>query len=229
MLELSYHSFLMLLHRPFIRFPSSSVGRIPISAEHSVWSLKHAIMIAQIISQVSAESDVLSFVHETMRLLWDATVTLLAFAMAHPFCPHTPSAHAALQKALNTFDVLATKKSDLARRAARTTRKVLAHMDSIVSGFQTGSLSTPSNTSPHPVNGSHSGGQPQKSLTSSSAPAQHAADRASTMPPTYTFTMDLDSLDLFSGSDVLSDQVVDPLALLNEYISLDDQPLEALD
>ncbi|KAH0333661.1 hypothetical protein KCU81_g9786, partial [Aureobasidium melanogenum] len=234
MLELSYHSSLMILHRPFIRFPFSSVGRIPISAEHSVWSLKHAIIITQIISQISTESDVLSFVHETTRLLWDATVTLLAFAMAHPFCPHTPSAHAALQTALVTFDVLATKKSDLAHKAARTTHKVLAHMDSIVSGFQTGSQSTPSNTTLRFVNGSDSGEQLQKSVPLPSVAAQHDGDRALTMPPTYTSTMDLKALDLFSGFEVLSDQVVDPTAmslppLVDEYITFDGQLLGALE
>ena len=33
MLELSYHDFLMIFHRTFIRFPSRFVGRIPISSE----------------------------------------------------------------------------------------------------------------------------------------------------------------------------------------------------
>ncbi|KAG9949311.1 hypothetical protein KCU85_g4312, partial [Aureobasidium melanogenum] len=234
MLELSYHSSLMILHRPFIRFSSSSVGRILISAEHSVWSLKHAIIVTQIISQILTESDVLSFVHETTRLLWDATVTLLAFTMAHPFCPHTPSAHAALQTALVTFDVLATKKSDLAHKAARTTHKVLAHIDSIVSGLQTGSQSTPPTKNLRFVNGSDSGGQLQKSVPLPSVAAQHDGDRALTMPPTYTSTIDLEALDLFSGFEVLSDQVVDPsaislLPLVDEYITFDGQLLGALE
>ncbi|KAH0344175.1 hypothetical protein KCU83_g8450, partial [Aureobasidium melanogenum] len=229
MLELSYHDFLMILHRPFIRFPSSSIGRIPISAEHSVWSLSHAIIITQIISQISTESDVLSFVHETTRILWDATVTLLAFAMAHPFCPHSPSAHAALQIALSTFDVLATSNSDLALKAAETTRKVLVHMGSIVSGFQAGSLSAPSNATLRIVNGSDE--QPQKSLTLSSVAANHDEGYDSTMPPTYTSTMDLDALDLFSRLDeVLSDQIMassamSPPPLVDEPLTFDSQLL----
>ncbi|KAG9664052.1 hypothetical protein KCU64_g930, partial [Aureobasidium melanogenum] len=229
MLELSYHDFLMILHRPFIRFPSSSIGRIPISAEHSVWSLSHAIIITQIISQISTESDVLSFVHETTRILWDATVTLLAFAMAHPFCPHSPSAHAALQIALSTFDVLATSNSDLALKAAETTRKVLVHMGSIASGFQAGSLSAPSNATLRIVNGSDE--QPQKSLTLSSVAANHDEGYDSTMPPTYTSTTDLDALDLFSGLDeVLSDQrmassAMSPPPLVDEPLMFDSQLL----
>ncbi|KAH0023085.1 hypothetical protein KCU78_g5532, partial [Aureobasidium melanogenum] len=233
MLELSYHNLLMVLHRPFIRFPSSSVGRIPISAEHSVWSLNHAIVITQIIRQVLTESDVLSFVHETTRILWDATVTLLAFAMAHPFCPHSPSAHAALQNALATFDVLAGRNSHAAYRAAETTRKVLAHMASIVSGFHTGSLSTPSNATLGSVNGSDE--QPQKPLTLSSGAANHDEDCAFTMPPTYTSTMDLDALNLFSGLDeVLSNQMMDPSPmslppLVDEPLTVDGQLLRVFE
>ncbi|KAH0199613.1 hypothetical protein KCU99_g6922, partial [Aureobasidium melanogenum] len=233
LLELSYHNFLMILHRPFIRFPSSSVGRIPVSAEHSVWSLNHAIITTQIIRQVSTESDVLSFVHETTRLLWDATVTLLAFAMAHPFCPHSPSAHAALQNALATFDLLAGRNSHAAYRAAETTRKILAHMDSVISGFQTGSLSTSSNANSRFVNGSN--GQRYKSLDLSSGAANHDEDCAFTMPSTYTSTMDLDALNLFSGLDeVLSDQTVDPsamslLPLIDEPHTVDGQLLEVFD
>ncbi|KAH0383177.1 MFS general substrate transporter, partial [Aureobasidium melanogenum] len=233
LLELSNHNFLMILHRPFIRFPSSSVGRIPVSAEHSVWSLNHAIITTQIIRQVSTESDVLSFVHETTRLLWDATVTLLAFAMAHPFCPHSPSAHAALQNALATFDVLAECNSHPAYRAAETTRKILAHMDSVVSGFQTGSLSTSSNATLRFVNGSN--GQRHKSLDLSSGAANHDEDCAFTMPSTYTSTMDLDALNLFSGLDeVFSDQTVDPsamslLPLIDEPHTVDGQLLGVFD
>ncbi|KAG9664130.1 MFS general substrate transporter, partial [Aureobasidium melanogenum] len=230
MLELSYHNFLMILHRSFIRFPSSSVGRIPISAEHSVWSLNHAIITVQIISQVLTESDVLSFVHETTRILWDATVTLLAFAMAHPFCPHSPSAHVALQKALSTFDVLIERNFHSAYRAAETTRKVLAHMNSIVSGFRTGSLSTPSNATLEPANDSD--GQPHGSFALSSIAANHAEGFASSMSPTALYTVDLDALNLFSGiNDDLSNQLLNPSAmsvppLMNESLAFDGQLLE---
>lgn len=217
MLELSYHDFLMIFHRPFIRFPSSSVGRIPISSEHSVWSLNHAIIITQIISQILTESDVLSFIHETTRILWDATVTLLAFVTAHPFCPHSPSAHAALQKAVSAFDVLGTRSSDAANRATETTRTVLVYIESIAGGFRAGSSSAAFYASQRSADGSNA--QRQTSLHFASGPANHDERLASDMLPDTTSMMDMEALDLFSGlDDNLGNQLLDP-----SYMSI--QPL----
>lgn len=207
MLELSYHDFLMIFHRTFIRFPSRFVGRIPISSEHSVWSLNYAIIITQIISQVLTESDVLSFVHETTRILWDATATLLAFVMAHPFCPHSPSAHAALQNAVSAFDVLGTRSSDAADRAAETTRTVLVHIDSIVEGFRAGSSSAATNATPRSTDSRDA--QRQKSSLVS-FPANHDERCASSMISETMSTMDMESLDMFFGlDDVLRNQLLD--------------------
>jgi hypothetical protein len=64
MLKLLYHTFLMLLYRPIIRFPTSTIGRILISSEYSVWSLNYAVITTNIIHQVLTESDVLGFVQE---------------------------------------------------------------------------------------------------------------------------------------------------------------------
>ncbi|KAK5999694.1 hypothetical protein QM012_005100 [Aureobasidium pullulans] len=220
MLELSYHNFLMILYRPFIRFPTSSVGRIPISAEHSVSCLSHAIVTTHIISQVLIESDVLTLVHESVRILWDTTVTLLAFALAHPCCPHSPSARAALQKALSTFDALGSSNIDAARNAAETTRKVLAHIDSAFGSFGTESVSASSIATPRSVVSGNPQGQ--RSLILPSVAANHDARCAFSTAFTTTSPMDLENLDLLSGLDEdLRNQLLDPM-----YMSIPppDQP-----
>ncbi|KAI7482014.1 hypothetical protein KC351_g6034 [Hortaea werneckii] len=210
MLELSYHTFLMLLHRPMIRFPTGTMGRIPVSSEHSVWSLNHAVMTTNIIHQVLTESDVLGFVQDATAFQWDAVVTMLAFALGHPFCPHTPSAHGALRKAITSFETLGTSNCVSALQRAESTRAVMASIESISSDLSTGSstassLVTPTGSKdtslqidvvPHAVASAVSGNAERFGTPAVSFPSESA--------------MDMSNFDLLNGLDyILTDQDLD--------------------
>ena len=136
LLELLYHSLTMCLYRPFIRFPSSSTVALQISVDHSVSCLSHAIVTTNILHQVLSGGDILNGWHQAYQSQWDATLSILGFGIAHPVCPHAPSARRAIHTAIANFDLLAAKNCSIATSAGAVTRNLLDKIDLFASGFR---------------------------------------------------------------------------------------------
>lgn len=168
LLELLYHNLTMSLHRPFIRFPSSSTPAFQISLDHSVSCLSHAIVTTSILHQVLTEGDILNGWQQAYQFQWDAALSILGFGLAHPLCPHSPSARGAIHTAIANFDTLAANHCALATSAGAVTRNILDKIDVFASGFRN-KLTSSDHSSP-PV---QSGPPSRKSLASSPPVPQH--------------------------------------------------------
>lgn len=178
LLELLYHSLVISLYRPFIRFPPEAGSMTALSREHSVSCLKHAIMITEIIGQVTAENGVLSFIHSTYNLQWDAMVVITGFALGHLLCPHTSSARKAIKLAIRNFHSLAENNLGGATTAENITRNLYECIEALA-----GRLRVDSSTAPHPRS------SPQSTTNTSSA-VQADLSLASTRQNTPSATAD---------------------------------------
>ncbi len=136
LLELLYHNLTMSLHRPFIRFPSTSTAAIKMSMDHSVSCLSHAIVTTNILHQVLTEGDILNGWQQAYQFQWDAALSILGFGLAHPLCRHSPSARRAIHTALANFDMLAANHCAIATSAGAVTRNILEKIDLLASGFR---------------------------------------------------------------------------------------------
>lgn len=136
LLELLYHDLTMSLHRPFIRFPSSSIAAAHMSVDHSVSCLSHAIVTTSILHQVLTEGDILNGWQQAYQSQWDAALSILGFGLAHPVCPHSPSARRAIHTAIANFDMLAANNCCIATSAGAVTRNLLDKIDLFASGFR---------------------------------------------------------------------------------------------
>lgn len=135
LLELLYHNLTMSLHRPFIRFPSTSVAAFQTSMDHSVSCLSHAIVTTSILNQVLNEGDLLNGWHQAYQFQWDAALSILGFGLAHPVCPHSLSARRAIHTAIANLDTLAANNCSIASNAGAVTRSLLDKIDLVASGF----------------------------------------------------------------------------------------------
>lgn len=136
LLELLYHNLTMSLHRPFIRFPSSSIAAFQMSVDHSVSCLSHAIVTTSILHQVLTEGDILNGWQQAYQSQWDAALSILGFGLAHPVCPHSPSARRAIHTAIANFDMLAANNCSIATSAGAVTRNLLHKIDLFAGGFR---------------------------------------------------------------------------------------------
>ena len=141
LLELFYHNLAMSLRRPFIRFPPGSSAAFQISVDHSVSCLSHAIITTDML-QVLTEVDVLNGWQQAYQSQWDAVLSMLGFGLAHPVCPHSPSARKAVHTAMANFATLADKNCSIAARAGAVTRNLLGKIDLYASGFRNKSTSS---------------------------------------------------------------------------------------
>lgn len=136
LLELLYHNLTMSLHRPFIRFGSGSNAASQISVDHSVSCLSHAIITTNILHQVLTEVDILNGWQQAYQSQWDAALSILGFGLAHPVCPHSPSARRAIHAALANFATLAANNCSIATLTGAVTRNLLGKIDLYASGFR---------------------------------------------------------------------------------------------
>lgn len=168
LLELLYHNLTMSLHRPFIRFPSSSIPAFQLSVDHGVSCLSHAIATTSILHQVLTESNILNGWQQAYQFQWDAALSILGFGLAHPLCRHSPSARRAIHTAIANFDTLAANHCALATSAGAVTRNVLDKIDVFASRFRD-KLTSSDRSSPSVQPGPPS----QNSLTSAPPVPQH--------------------------------------------------------
>ena len=117
LLELTYHQLMMSLYRPFITFTQVQSSSIPLSNSNSISSLNHAIVITNMIFQVSKSTDVLNGWYDIYRFQWNATLTIVGFILANPMCPPTPTARRTLNSAIKVFEGL---RNSCLRRVCRS-------------------------------------------------------------------------------------------------------------
>ncbi|CAF9938135.1 MAG: hypothetical protein ALECFALPRED_007555 [Alectoria fallacina] len=168
LLELLYHNLTMSLHRPFIRFPSSSIAAFQKSMDHGVSCLSHAIITTSILHQVLNEGDSLNGWQQAYQSQWDAALSILGFGLAHPVCPHSPSARRAIHTAIANFDTLAANNCSIATSAGAVMRSLLDKIDRFASGFR-----DKVTQSEHSSPSFQSGPPPRKSPVNSPPVPQH--------------------------------------------------------
>ena len=168
LLELLYHNLTMSLHRPFIRFPSGPVTVFQTSVDRSVSCLSHAIVTTSILNQALTEGDLLNGWQQALQYQWDATLSMLGFGLAHPVCPHSPSARRAIHTSIANFDTLGANKCSFATNAGAVTRNLLEKIDLFASSFR--NKPTPSDHSSPFI---HSKASSQKTPVSSPLVPQH--------------------------------------------------------
>ena len=142
LLELLYHNLTMSLRRPFTRFTPASNAAFQISVDHSVSCLNHAIITTDILHQVLTEVDILNGWQQAYQSQWDAALSMLGFGLAHPVCPHSPSARRAVHTAMANFATLANNNSSIAALAGAVTRNLLGKIDLHAIGFRKKSTSS---------------------------------------------------------------------------------------
>lgn len=211
LLELLYHNLAMSLRRPFIHFASSSSAAFQISLDHSVSCLSHAIITTDILHQVLTEVDILNGWQQAYQSQWDAVLSMLGFGLAHPVCPHSPSARKAIHTAMANFATLADNNCSTAVRAGAVTRHLLCKIDLYASGFRKKSTSSdhspPSFRSPRVPQ--HLRASPQKQalqLTQSQVPFPPLQNRPATSmsSPSFGGLNNLSAAPAFSASTEFS-------------------------
>lgn len=144
-LELFYHKILMDLCRFFIYFSPSTEINTPFTETHATSCVNHAITMTSIIHQVLTETDVINGWYDAYYLQWDATLSMLGFAFAHPLNPLTPTTFKMLDVAVLTFDIFGTKFS-AATLAADLTRELKSSAVQLSERNASGSLITASSS-----------------------------------------------------------------------------------
>ncbi|KAI9705157.1 MAG: hypothetical protein M1820_005304 [Bogoriella megaspora] len=115
LLELHYHNVYTLIQRPFIRLRSArsndASGMITIADSqqphvelHIASALHHANMIVDTTFAVYSSSDVLYGWPEVLQLLWNATLTIMAYAYANSLSSMVPRALQSLTRAQVVFE-----------------------------------------------------------------------------------------------------------------------------
>ncbi len=84
--------------------------------------------MAIIIHDICSLSDVLFGLREILHPLWNATMTVFAFAIAKPFCWRSLGARQSIHKALAVFEVFATTET-FAAQAKEITQLLVLKLD----------------------------------------------------------------------------------------------------
>ena len=137
LLELYYHTLCINLHRPFITFSSSPEVHCPNTESHATAAVKHAITLTNITHQILMESDLLNAWLEVFQWQWNATVTIVGFALACPLSPSTQAARKAIDKSREVFEMFQEGYA-VAGSAARITTDLVGRVDALLGRFGTG-------------------------------------------------------------------------------------------
>lgn len=142
-LELQYYHTSLILHRPFICFPSHLSPHTPrrslMADAHAVTCLRSAITLIRILHATFSDSDILHGWLEIYQLQWVAVLATVGFILAYPLCVHQPVARKALDEALEIFDICANNYS-VAARAATLTRSMCVRVDKLVEFLKAGQI-----------------------------------------------------------------------------------------
>ncbi|KPM34463.1 hypothetical protein AK830_g12104 [Neonectria ditissima] len=116
-LELEYHTFSIILRRPFISFlPTPALGTLS-SDNHCIVAGNSAIIVTNLLHQVLKDTDILTGWYQVVDWQHNAVFALAGFTCGYPICPLSPSLRRTLPTAAVVFDMAgATDKVELAHK-----------------------------------------------------------------------------------------------------------------
>ncbi|KAI0887588.1 fungal-specific transcription factor domain-containing protein [Annulohypoxylon maeteangense] len=104
LLELMYHNLCINLFRPFIRFISATKPT-PTADKTAADCAAHAITLTRIMYQVLSSTTILTGWHESFQWQWNATMSLIGFAIAYPQHASAPEARNAIDMSIAVFEI----------------------------------------------------------------------------------------------------------------------------
>ncbi|CAG7563774.1 unnamed protein product [Fusarium equiseti] len=109
-LELDYHSLVIMLTRIFNSFlPTPALGTFN-SDNHCITGVNSGIMITLILHQVLGASEILTSFYQIIGWQTTATFALAGFACGYPICPLSPTARRLLTQAARVFEISGSRE-----------------------------------------------------------------------------------------------------------------------
>ncbi|RDW62431.1 hypothetical protein BP6252_11864 [Coleophoma cylindrospora] len=106
-LELRYHNTAIAFYRQFISLdPPDSMT--PLANMHALAALNHSITVTYLVQTIQFDFSIFSGLFEACKVLWQASLTMLAYSLPYPLSPETKATHAAIACAVLAFDVWST-------------------------------------------------------------------------------------------------------------------------
>jgi hypothetical protein len=207
LLELLYHNLVMTLHRPFIRFYPGTSFLTPVAAALSNSCINHAAISIDIVDQVQTESDILNSWYQVFYYTWDAALSSIGFALAHPICPFTPTARRSMHTAIVCFNAFDAQSVAAAKSAAESTRSFNSILDKLATNLRgsarpladSSSDLTPRIETPRDLLPSSTGSPPSK------FPASQTLFGLQSIEGMDVFSMNTTAPDILSSPDASSD------------------------
>jgi hypothetical protein len=134
-LELTYHTMVSNLHRPFITFSSSSSyssAYTPTASRHATAAVQHAMAHTHIMHHAVSETDLMNGWSEFFLWQWNATITIIGFILANPVHPSTPNARKTVDKCISICDMYGANFA-VAQSAASIARDLIDRADALTS------------------------------------------------------------------------------------------------
>ncbi|KAK3347209.1 fungal-specific transcription factor domain-containing protein [Lasiosphaeria hispida] len=127
-LELLYHNLSVILYRPLISFTPLKQTKTPTADVCATRCVSHAITMTRMTHQALSETDLLKGWHEGFQWQWNAAITMVGFNLAYPLAPTAAEARAAIDMAIEVFDIFG-RHFAVGARAARVVRELTAKTD----------------------------------------------------------------------------------------------------
>jgi hypothetical protein len=109
-LELDYHSLVIMLTRRFNSFlPTPAFGTFN-SDNHCITSVNSGIMITLMLHQVLSGSEILAGLFQVVGWQRTAAFALAGFACGYPICPLSPTARKTLPQAARVFEMSGSRE-----------------------------------------------------------------------------------------------------------------------
>ncbi|KAI1460534.1 fungal-specific transcription factor domain-containing protein [Annulohypoxylon moriforme] len=143
LLELMYHNLCINLFRPFIRFIPTTKAT-PAANKAAADCAAHAITLTRILYQVMSSTTILTGWHESFQWQWNATMSLIGFAIAYPQHDSAPEARNAIDLSIAVFEIF-ERSLPSATSAATIARGLGAQADLLakkINGQQDSTLKT---------------------------------------------------------------------------------------
>ncbi|KIL93043.1 hypothetical protein FAVG1_04224 [Fusarium avenaceum] len=110
-LELDYHSLVIMLTRTFNSFlPTPALGTFN-SDNHCITCVNSGIMMTIMLHQVIRDSEILTGWFQVVGWQQIATFSLAGFACGYPICPLSPTARRTLIRAARVFEIVNSQES----------------------------------------------------------------------------------------------------------------------
>ncbi|KAG5658700.1 hypothetical protein KAF25_010881 [Fusarium avenaceum] len=110
-LELDYHSMVIMLTRTFNSFlPTPALGTFN-SDNHCITCVNSGIMMTIMLHQVIRDSEILTGWFQVVGWQQIATFSLAGFACGYPICPLSPTARRTLIRAARVFEIVNSQES----------------------------------------------------------------------------------------------------------------------